>query len=162
MDLKTQILTAIEAHVKQRPGFESGNYGDSKSWNADCSRALRDLHDALTLVRACALRSYLIADDLLQAARDSFSGRLTIEVKPMQNAGYYGVEANYISISYCTGQYYPTEFRAAACSVLGSALFSAMRRDLVETHGNEKVTGNMIRKTLRIHHGARLQRKWMD
>lgn len=112
MDRQT-ILDAISRHISQRSGIDARNY--RRDWNdkegqaalmSDYRSVLRDGKDARVMLRAVQLSS-MPAKVLLDAFR-AFSGRLSyIDGK--------GCE-------YCTGQYFPTEYRAAACVVLSTAL----------------------------------------
>ena len=115
---KQAILAALDAFVRQRSGMEFGNYGDVKSFRSEQRSIARDLHDYRQLCRAVELRESVTADMLLNASSSAFSGRLTIgEVAP---DGVFDVD-------YCTGQYFPTEYRKAACAVLAAALWAWTR-----------------------------------
>ena len=104
---KQQIITALYAWVAQRPGLEFGNYGDVKGYRAELRSITRDLQDARTPLRAVEL-SGITGEELAQAFGRAYSGRLSWDGK---------------RLDYCTGQYWPTEYRRAACAVLASALW---------------------------------------
>ena len=109
---KAQIIAAIEGWIKQRPGLDYGNYGDPKSYRAEVRSITADMHDARVLLRAVEMRDSITAEMLLQAFPRAYSGRLSISEKDGRAV-----------LDYCTGQYWPTEYRRAACAVLASAIW---------------------------------------
>jgi len=157
---RQNILSALAAFIRQRPGVEYGNYGDPKSYRAEMRSITRDRHDAERLLAAVAWRDSIDADALLAAARCAYSGRLTVEET-----------AKGIAIDYCTGQYFPTEYRRAVCAVLASALWSYWRENMPSqavasapgTHQPGIVNaGDYLRKTARKEFGARIQKTWFN
>jgi hypothetical protein len=115
-DTKAAILSALSAFIRQRPGLDFANYGDISAYRSELRSITKDRHHAEELLAAVSWRS-ISADDLLAAARGAFSGRLSLTVN--DNGG--------VSVNYCTGQYFPTEYRRAACTVLASALWGYWR-----------------------------------
>ena len=145
---KEKILTGIRAFARQRPGLEFGNYGSAPAYRAESRAILRDLHDAETLLSAVAWRDSITADDLLTASKHAYSGRLTI------------TEADgSFRLNYCTGQYFPTEYRRAVCAVLASALWDWRRSDIP---GNTEKPGDVLRQWARKEFGARIQKRWFS
>ena len=146
---KEQIITAIRAFVAQRSGIEYGNYntGDWKASRAafmcDYRLILRAGRDARVLLAAVSGRDSITAKDILAATR-AYSGRLQI----MQRNGGVGVD-------YCAGQYFPTEYRNAACAVLATALW-----DYAAASGYK--TGNDIRKWARGEFGRGIASRWFN
>lgn len=122
--LKTSICDALAAFIRQRPGFDYANYGDAASYRADSRRASLQKRDAETLLQAVRWRDSISGADILEAARGA---RLTITVLPTTDDPRTG-----ITIDYCTGQYFPTEFRAGVCRVLSSALWNWQRESMPE------------------------------
>lgn len=110
---KQTIIAALDAFIRQRPGLEFGNYGDVKSYSAEVRSIGRDLKDARALLNATAYRDSITADQILQAAKSAFSGRLAITI-----------EGDKVRIDYCTGQYWPTEYRKAVASVCALCLWA--------------------------------------
>lgn len=109
------LLRALLIFAAQNPGFEAANYfgsGDYKS-NLACYRSdSRPVTRQLQQIRDLARRFHGIDNDSLrEASRRAFSGRLSF----IERDGAVGVD-------YCTGQYWPTEYRKAALSVLTMAL----------------------------------------
>lgn len=124
-NLKTAICDALAAFIRSRPGFEYANYGSASSYNADVRRAARQKRDAEKMLEAVRWRDSITGADLIEAAR---GGRLTIEVNPAGTVG--GIMRPVVRIDYCTGQYYPTEYRAGVCRVLASALWNWQRDNM--------------------------------
>jgi hypothetical protein len=110
---KQAIIEALDGWIKQRPGLEYGNYGDPVSYRAEMRGITRDLHHARTLLRHVEL-SGITGAQLDEAFKRAFAGRLLWDGK---------------ALDYCTGQYWPTEYRRAACAVLASALWTYWRDD---------------------------------
>jgi hypothetical protein len=126
---KQTLISNLRKFARQRPGLEFGNYGDAKSYRAEMRAITRDLAHAETLLRAVQYDDSISARDIIDAAQSAFSGRLTITPVYIQNSGLYGMapEVCRYDIGYCTGQYFPTEYRKAVCAVLASALWEHWR-----------------------------------
>ena len=138
---KAAIILAFRVWIAQRPGLEFGNYGDVRSYRAEQRRIRRDYDDALTLIRSLELAS-ISAADIKKALQSAFCGRLSWDDG---------------RLSYCCGQYWPTEYRKAVCSVCASALWGYHRRnyDASESPGVE------LRAFFRRCYGA-LAKRWFD
>jgi len=117
---KETLLHALAAFARQRPGMDPANYGDWRAYRREAAGITRDLHDAETLIQAVSWRDSVTAEAILEAARTSFCGRLSIEID----------ESGAVRIDYCTGQYFPTEYRRAVCTVMAGALWESWRADL--------------------------------
>lgn len=133
----TTALEAIRQFIEQRPGFEFANYGDAASYRADYRRALRDLHDARVLLRFCEL------SPSIDVVNPRLWHRLTLT---LTEDGYRA--------DYCTGQYFPTEYRAAACGLLSSAIWVWLRDEV----GFK--TGDAIRNAAKRQFGPAIARRW--
>jgi len=118
---KQTILNALYTFAHKRPQLEYGNYGDPVAYRAESRAITRDLHDARRLLRAVELRPSITAQEILDASRRAFSGRLTITT-----------DADNVQIDYCTGQYFPTEYRRAVSAILASALWSYWQTDATD------------------------------
>ena len=124
--LKVSILAALDRFIRQRPGLEYCNYGDPQAYRAEMRRITRDLNHARVLLRRIEWSS-IAGQELLDAAR---GGRLSIEATP--DGG--------VKVDYCTGQYFPTEYRAAVARLCASALWDWTRENSMpepeyKTHG---------------------------
>lgn len=145
---KEKILDALRAFIAQRPGLEFGNYGDVSAYRAEMRSITKDRHHAQALIAAVAWRDSITADDLITASRRAFSGRLEINESP-----------GGVSIDYCTGQYWPTEYRRAVAAVLASALW-AYWRDSLPTENEHK--GYDIRRTAMRELGRPLAARYFN
>ena len=106
---KEVLLSALETFVRQRPCFESGNYGDRASYMSDVRRSTRDLDHARALIRWARMSRVpydVLAGVMTERDRLSWDGA---------------------RVDYCTAQYWPTEYRAAVVRALCSALWAYAR-----------------------------------
>jgi hypothetical protein len=153
MERRGQILSALESFIKQRPGLEFGNYGDARSYRAELRSITKDRHDALELLASVGWREQSItADDLLDAAKSAYSGRLSISFDDQGGC----------TLDYCTGQYWPTEYRRAACAVLSQAIWKATREGMDNEDHNGKSPGTLIREQFKREFGLGMARRWFD
>ena len=133
---KENILSRISAFIESRPGFDWSNYQGCPAsiYRADYAIALRGLHDGRALLRACALSS-ITAATLADALADARRLTLTADGR----------------LEYTACQYWPTEYRAAACRALADALY------------RHYLAGDRTRtlRTLRNVLGARLVARWL-
>jgi hypothetical protein len=110
------VLDALERWIVQKPGLEFANYGNQTAYRSEYASIQRDKKRALAaleLARACTPRS-----ECLSEAFRAFSGRL---------------EWDGSRLTYTTGQYWPTEYRKAASSVLESYVALAHQADAAES-----------------------------
>jgi hypothetical protein len=138
---KEQLVTALEKFIAQRSGIDYANYGERSSFMGDYRPILKHGKQARELLRYVA-HADITAEQLIAAA-SAYSGRLEF------------VESeDGVRCSYCTGQYFPTEYRAAACAVLSQAIWNYWRDD--ETSGDE------IRKRARREFGRSIASQWFN
>lgn len=146
------IMAALVAWVNQRPGLDPRNYGGG--YRDEARSITRDLRDARRLLRAVEWRTDSIPVEVLRDAFRAFSGRLSWhycahgqtaattcgkchktwcgDCDPAPAAachwcagrGYSTAKPGAGRLEYTTGQYWPTEYRKAACAVLASALWA--------------------------------------
>lgn len=125
---KTFIMDALRAFVAQRPGFDPRNY-DRAGYRSDSRRVTQQRHDFERLAQSVETLDEITADDLIAAFPRAFSGRLTLEMWAAEDNKYR------TKLDYCTGQYWCTEYRAAACAVLASALWDCQRKSMPKPCG---------------------------
>jgi len=136
--MKTEILEALARFVAQRSGIDGRNYGESReAFLGDYRRILRDGRDARAMLRIVELSTCLPDSILADVLK---SGRLTWDGK---------------RLDYCTGQYFPTEYRAAVCRALASALWAYWREAGAPSC-------DKIRATARRNLGRGIARRWFD
>ena len=104
---RESILSALSKFIESGPGLDSRDYGDYASYRSEQRSITRDLQDARYLLRQVEWHDFSVTSDILKNAFAAFSGRLS----------WNGRE-----LDYTTGQYYPVEYRKAACAVLARAL----------------------------------------
>lgn len=107
---KENMMNALSVFIRQRAGLEFGNYGDLKAYRQEQRSITKDKHQAEELLRFVANSPSITAERL----KPSSSGRLEWKNEKWE---------------YTTGQYFPTEYRRAVCSLLSSALWSWFRED---------------------------------
>lgn len=139
--LKLAILDALRIYVRQRPGLDFANYGDWAVFRSESRRITRQLNDAELLIDAVELRQSITADDILAEATER--ERLTITMT-----------GALVGISYTTGQYWPTEYRAAVCRLLSRVLWRYWADDLPPCSADE------VRRIARLEMGLPLSRRW--
>lgn len=150
-DSKALILNLLANWIKQRPGLEYANYGDVTSYRAEVRSIGRDLADARTLLRAVELSG--VTAETLRGAFRAFSGRLTLTE----------TTDGRLKLDYCTGQYWPTEYRRAVCAVLAAALWDYYRDGWAEAaEAKGERAGDFIRAQFRRMFGRRMQQRWFD
>lgn len=173
---KRAICNALSIWINQRPGLDPRNYisgwNDSagrSAYRSESRRITRQGHDARGLLRVVELYDSIGAEDILAACR-AFSGRLTIKVETRDDGHVYA------GVDYCTGQYWPTEYRAAAAAVLAQCLWDWKRDHCMPkselVHNSETGetferyngmrAGDYIRKTFRREFGATMQKRYFD
>jgi len=149
-DKKQQIITALYAFIAQRPGLEYGNYGEPISYRAEVRAIGRDLTQARQLIRDVELRASITADDIIDASKHAYSGRLTITAS----------DDGKISVDYCTGQYFPTEYRKAVCAVMASVLWNWKRTQCMPA-GTAK-PGDYLRTSFKREYGRGMAARWFN
>lgn len=161
---KSTILNMLRVWVNQRPGLEFGNYGDWSNYRSEMRRITRQRADALQLLRAVELSS-ITAEELADAFKRAYSGRLTLTERKGK-----------MVLDYCTGQYWPTEYRAAACAVLSAALWEHVRLKCMPkgelVHNSETGdtferynglrAGDWIRRHFSREYGRGIASRWFD
>lgn len=122
---KETVLNALRAFIRQRPGLEFSNYGDVSAYRSEMRSITRDRHHAEALLAAVAWRDSITAEQIIEAARHAYSGRLSLEL--LADGG--------VRVDYRAGQYFPTEYRRAVCAVLSAALWSYWRDNMPSSMG---------------------------
>ena len=119
--------------VNQRPGLEYANYGDITSYRAEMREITKDRNDFFELL-SLAQRRVENFDAKLSEYLTATNGRLSLK-----NG----------KLDYCTGQYFPTEYRPAANRILSNLIWASYR-DETETNSPNPIykDGHAIRKAI--------------
>ncbi len=141
MATKQTIIDALNRWIAQPPGLEFGNYGNVSSYRAEMRSIGRDLQHARAMVNYVAWHDSVTVEMILDAAG---SGRLSIVVR----------DDGTVAIDYCTGQYWPTEYRRAVCALMSSVIWAWLRENC------EYKTGDDIRKAARRELGQSIANRW--
>ena len=140
---KQTIIDALNRWVSQRPGLEYGNYGDVSSYRAELRSIGKDLQHARALINYVAWHDSITAEMILKAADNG--GRLSFVVR----------DDGTVAIDYCTGQYWPTEYRPAVCRLISSVIWHWLRDNMLDP-----ATGNDIRRQAARELGTSIARRW--
>jgi hypothetical protein len=159
---KTAICNALRGWINQRPGLDYGNYGEPTSYRAEVRKISRQRADALQLLRAVELRDSITAAEIAEAFPRAFMGRLSLNIAADGS----------VSFNYGTGQYWCTEYRAAACAVLASVLWSDYRKNLPAPDAeksaegydlySKKSAGECMRGQARAEFGRGIASRWFN
>jgi hypothetical protein len=105
--MRDNILDAIERHIAKRSNMDPRLYNnDRAAFMGDYRPMLRDGKDARTMLAYIRPRASIDAAALVAAMGN---GRMQYDAARKE-------------MDYCVGQYWATEYRAAACRVLASAI----------------------------------------
>ena len=152
---KHEIIHALRKFINQRSGMDWRDYGDAASYRAEQRGIMRDGKEARQLLRDVELRDSVTADMIIDASKLAFSGRLSIVHR---DDGAVGVD-------YCTGQYFPTEYRKAVCAVCACLLWDYMRVNYgagFARSAGRPVTGSELRAQFRREYGRGIASRWFN
>ena len=150
---RATIFRLLEAHVRQRPGLDPRDYGGGRDGWADYRSEARSIQkDRAEFFELLAVAAVECNSEALVDGFRAYSGRLSLVKRP---DGTWGLD-------YCTGQYWPTEYRAAACAVLASALWDTMRGRYAASARKSESPGDAIRRRFRERFGRGLASRWFN
>jgi hypothetical protein len=144
--MKQAIIDALYTFAHKRPQLEFNNYGDVSAYRSESRAITKDLHHARHLLRALELSQSITAEDIIRASEHAFSGRLSINV----------TDDGLVSIDYCTGQYFPTEYRKAVAAICASALWTFYRNKC------NYATGERIRQAAKRDFNSSIVRNYFN
>ena len=107
---RADILDALRAFICQRPGLDPHNYGDYATYRQEADHITADRTAALDLLAAVTRAEGITPEAMLAELHH----RLTWDAERGE-------------LDYCTGQYFCTEYRRAACAALSAMLWSYWR-----------------------------------
>lgn len=139
----------------KRPCFNLADYGGGRDgfryYRQDYRRALADLHAFREISYCLSNRAgHREAAELVAAELRRTSGRLTIS------------ERDPAKLQYITGQYFPTEFRGAACRIISTCLWNHYRDEMRADGSKVYKDGPAIRKAIKNRLKSRNARSWFD
>lgn len=108
---KWEVVNKFSDWINQRPGIDSRNYGSYNSLKQEYRRIAKQKRDASAALNLFCSLPYDVS--LMTNAMRYFSGRLSFD-----DIG---------DLQYCTGQYWPTEYRLVADVVLSGYVFEITR-----------------------------------
>lgn len=126
--------------VNQRPGFDFANYGSMKYYRQDYNESLKDKNSFYELLNLAQSRYGNNFNDALTKQLTESNDRLTLVDGKLQ---------------YITGQYFPTEYRNAACRVLVSLIWNDYRNEKHEDGTFVYSDGHAIRKAIKANYNIR-------
>lgn len=141
---KQTIIDNLRGFIAQRSGMDHRNYGDRASYNQDRAKITRHGKHARELLRHVEL-SGITAEELVNASQG-----MRLEI---QDNG---------AISYTTGQYFPVEYRASACSLLSCVLWDYWRQDFAKCAKDNEAPGSAIRRKFREIFGRTIANAWFN
>jgi hypothetical protein len=135
---KATLCDMVRKFIDQRSGMDFREYGnDRAAFMSDYRPMLRNGRDARRLLAFVEGREDITADDILTTT--SGNGRLEF---------FYA--GGGVRLEYTTGQYFPTEYRAAACSMLAILVWLALDRDLGDSDPENGAADAIRRRARRI------------
>ena len=145
---KDKIVKLLQAWIDKRPGLDPRDYGQGRdgwrNYRRESAHITEQKRDAQKLLNSVA-SSQITAEDLIEVFPRAFSGRLELTQ-----------EGEEFRLSYCTGQYFPTEYRAAAAAVLASALWNYHREDYKDSDH----IGDELQKAFKRMFGEKIAERW--
>lgn len=161
-----RILYALSKFIRQRSGIDPRNYishgaddAGRKAYRAEARSITRDYQHARALLAVLNRLAYgpgaITAEDLKSALTRAYSGRLSWDGE---------------SLHYCTGQYFPTEYRRAVCAVATAVLWDRWREEYAAERLRNGVTfdermhgaRDFIVKRARFEFGRGIASRWFN
>lgn len=160
---RAALLNALRAFIAQRSGIDYRDYGGERAaFMGDYRPILKHGRHARQLLRAVELRDSITAEKIIEASNRAFSGRLQFKIR----------EDGAVAVDYCTGQYFPTEYRNAVCAVLAACLWDCWRENMPapdakpDSDGNPRYdglsAGDWLRRQARREFGRGIADAWFS
>lgn len=137
----TENTTTIEkliSFVNQRAGLQFADYGDIKAYRKESREITKDKADFNELLNLAFTRLGADFNKKLTYSLENTSGRLGLKNGKLE---------------YCTGQYFPTEYRPAANRILAQLIWNDYSNEMTDTKKDGMVSvykdGHEIRKALK-------------
>lgn len=133
---KMNTINLLYTFANKRPMLDFRDYGDVSAYRSESRRITQHRNDARVLLRHCEL--FNIEPDF-----SAFSGRLSLENGKLE---------------YCTGQYYPTEYRAAVAAVCAKAIWYTWRENTLIPNN----VGFYLHNYAKREFGAGIAKRWFN
>ena len=134
--------------VNQRPGLDFQDYGDISAYRSESAEITRDRADFFELL-SLASRRINNLDTVITEYLKSNSGRLTMD----ENG----------NLQYCTGQYFPTEYRPACNRVLANLIWKDYSNEIESNSPNPVYKdGHEIRKAIKRNVSRRVAKNYFN
>ena len=156
MTTTINTIELLNKFINQRAGLCFANYGDVKAYRAESREITKDRADYYELLRLATSRYSIWVEgkqvsnlnEVLTDYLSKTSGRLALKGERLE---------------YCTGQYFPTEYRPAANRVLANLIFASYR-DEIETNTPNPVykDGEAIRKAIKRNVSRRVMNNYFN
>jgi hypothetical protein len=145
---KQTTIEKLVTFVNQRPGLDFCNYGDAKAYRSESREITADRNDFFELLGLAVSRCTDL-DKQLTDFLSKTSGRLLLNKEGR--------------LEYCTGQYFPTEYRPAANRVLRDIIWASYR-DETEANSPNPVykDGHEIRKAIKRRLSRRVAKNYFN
>ncbi len=143
----TNTIELLTKFVNQRPGLDYANYGEIKSYRSEMREITNDRSDYYELLSLAASRIENLNKKLSHYLSKT-SGRLSLNDKG--------------ELYYCTGQYFPVEYRPAACRVLVDLIWVDYRGEKDHEGNPVYKDGNEMRKAIRRRLSRRVAKNYFN
>jgi len=140
-------IEKLTKFVNQRPGLDFSNYGDVSAYRSEMAEITRDRTDYFELLS--------LAFNRVDNLNEVLTNYLT------QNSGRLSLNKD-SNLEYCTGQYFPTEYRPAANQALRSIIWSSYSNELHADNTPVYSDGNAIRKAIKRNVSRRIARNYFN
>lgn len=121
--MKTLKIDLLDSFVSQRPNLSFSDYGDRSAYRSDYADILKGLH-VFNELKGILTQCF---------ERDEIEEALILKLNKENNRLFFDFETG--GLEYITGQYFPTEYRSAACSALYSTLRSLAANHYPQDYG---------------------------
>jgi hypothetical protein len=118
-----KTVELLQSFVNQKPGLEFADYGDVSAYRSEMREITNDRKDFYELLNVCLMTIENFEQKLIDQLKNN-NGRLALKNGKLE---------------YCTGQYYPTEYRPAANRILATLIWRNAR-ELYADQLNDKMT----------------------
>ncbi len=149
-NIMKNTIEMLISFVNQRPGLDFADYGDAKIYNAESREITKDRNDFFELLALFNLRYAGKANAILTTTLTNSDGRLTLTDG---------------RLVYTSGQYFPTEYRPAACRVLSNLIWQSYMNEIDHSSPTQSPVykdGHEIRKAIKRNLSRRVGRNYFN